>query len=460
MINWNKTHKKFGYSSIIDLKGIKRPLVVCECLQCKKEKDIQLRLKQEFIWTCPACISLSRSNIISQHLKSNWQDKTYKSNQLAQKTRDDYKKNQSDLSKERWKTEEYASKLRTGINLDKLKENRFLILEATNWQQRITVKCLICGYINSLTPQKHIDNQYCPKCHISKGQREISDWLTSLGISHTINEWDILKHKELDIFIADHKIAIEYHGLYWHSDSINGSKEIKESHQFKALACKEKNIRLYQIFEHEWSKQKDLIKSMILLNILPPNKIDARKTTFKKLQNTEAKPFFETNHLQGHRNAKHIYGLTYEKELVMAISFNEIKKAEYEIIRLASKQSHIVRGGASKLIANFDKIFNHPTIHTFADLKHSHGTVYRTLGFHEISVTPPGYFYYHPNGNIIMSRQQCQKHKLHKLLKNYDRAASESQNMFNNGFRRVWTAGNIKFIRPELISSFSTRKSY
>ena len=138
---------------------------------------------------------------------------------------------------------------------------------------------------------------------------------------------------------------------------------------------------------------------------------------------------------------------------MVAISFNEVKKAEYEIIRLASKQGHIVRGGASKLIANFDKIFNCPIIHTFADLRHSHGAVYKTLGFLELSVTPPGYFYYHPNGNVILSRQQCQKHKLHKLLDNFNHAASETQNMFNNGFRRVWTAGNIKFIRPKLISS-------
>jgi len=453
MINWNKTHHKFGYRSLIDLKGIKRPLVVCECVRCKKEKDIQLRSKQGFAWTCPACISLSRSDKISEQLKSNWQDKTYRANQLTKKNQEDYKKSQSDLSKERWKTEEYASKLRTGIDQERLKEDKFKILESTNWQQQITVRCLTCGFVNSLTPQRHFDNQYCPKCHISKGQREISEWLTSLEIPHTINDWNILKHKELDIFLPNHNIAIEYHGLYWHSESINGSKNIKESHQSKAIACRDKNIRLYQIFEHEWSKQKDLVKSMILLNILSPKKIDARKTTFIKLQNNEAKRFFEANHLQGHRNAKHIYGLIYDKELVIAISFNEIKRAEYEIIRLASKQGHMIRGGASKLIANFDKLFNSPIIHTFADLRHSQGTVYKTLGFLELSVTPPGYFYYHPNGNVILSRQQCQKHKLHKLLEHFNNAASETQNMFNNGFRRVWTAGNIKFIRPKLISS-------
>jgi hypothetical protein len=453
MINWNKTHKKFGYASLVDLKGIKRPLVVCECITCKKEKDIQLRLKQDITWTCPTCVSLSRGDKISRHLKTKWQDEAYRSHQLAQKSQTDYKKNQSSLSIERWQNEAYSSKLRTGIDHQKFKEDNFQILEATDWQHKITVKCKTCGYINSLTPQKHFENQYCPKCHISKGQREISDWLTSLEISHTINDWNILKYKELDIFIPSHNIAIEYHGLYWHSESSNGSKETKDCHQSKALACKEKGIRLYQIFEHEWLEKKDLIKSMILLNISSPQRIDARKTTFKKLQNYEAKLFFTKNHLQGHRNAKHIYGLTYEKELVIAISFNEIKKGEYEIIRLASQQGHIVRGGASKLIANFDKIFDHPTIHTFADLRHSHGTVYKALGFQELEVTSPGYFYYHPNGNTILSRQQCQKHKLHKLLKSFNHNVSESQNMFINGYRRVWTAGNIKFIRPKSISS-------
>jgi hypothetical protein len=40
----------------------------------------------------------------------------------------------------------------------------------------------------------------------------------------------------------------------------------------------------------------------------------------------------------------------------------------------------------------------------------------------------------------------CQKHKLNKLLDIFDAEKSEYQNMLDNGFRRVWDCGNMKFI--------------
>ena len=118
---------------------------------------------------------------------------------------------------------------------------------------------------------------------------------------------------------------------------------------------------------------------------------------------------------------------------------------DLEIIRLASKNGIIVRGGLSKLITYAERSLNPERIMTYVDLCLGDGKGYLNAGFELIEITKPGYFYY--KNNTILSRQQCQKHKLSKLLEKFDENLSESINMFNNGFRRVWNAGNLKLIK-------------
>ena len=444
MINWAETKTRYGYGSLSELKGIKRPIVLCSCITCNRLKEIKLRIKTDHNYQCPSCVCIKRKEEISNQVTNSWKDQEYRQKQITKKTDPKYKQLQSTLSKQRWSDQSYISQLKTGINKETLSKSTFNIIEASDWRTKMTVQCKECSHIFSITPQNHFDKSYCPKCHISKGQREISEWLTSFDIPHIINDRKTLSGKELDIFIPGYNIAIEYHGLFWHSHNTLESKTEREKHQSKALLCQKLGIKLFQIFENEWQTKNNLLKSMVNNSIGLSLKIDARKTKCKEISNKEAKIFFDSNHLQGHRNSKHIYGLYYKEELISAISFNQHRDG-YEIIRLASKQNHSVRGGASKLLSHFLKSFNKPKIFTFADLRHSHGTVYKTLGFQELGITPPGYFYYHPNTNTIISRQKCQKHKLKNMLPNYDATLSESNNMFNNGFRRIWTAGNLKY---------------
>ena len=69
-------------------------------------------------------------------------------------------------------------------------------------------------------------------------------------------------------------------------------------------------------------------------------------------------------------------------------------------------------------------------------------------GFEYIKNTSPNYFYTTGNKFLpLYSRQQFQKHKLEKKLEDFNHNLSEAQNMFNNGFRRIWDAGHIKLIK-------------
>jgi len=90
------------------------------------------------------------------------------------------------------------------------------------------------------------------------------------------NSRGLIPPYEIDIYIPEIRLGIEFNGLYWHSD-LAGNKD-SDYHQQKLLLALQNNIQLIQIFEDEWRDQEDIIKS-ILLNKFNKNtnKIFARK---------------------------------------------------------------------------------------------------------------------------------------------------------------------------------------
>ena len=70
------------------------------------------------------------------------------------------------------------------------------------------------------------------------------------------------------------------------------------------------------------------------------------------------------------------------------------------------------------------------------------GKGYEASGFTVVGTTPPSYFYY-KNGKRL-NRIQAQKHKLGKLLENFDESLSETENMLNNKYIKIFDCGNLK----------------
>ena len=77
----------------------------------------------------------------------------------------------------------------------------------------------------------------------------------------------LLNGKELDIYIPEKHIAIEFNGNYWHSSEL---KDI-HYHQEKSLNCLKLGIRLIHIYEYEWVNDKENIK-LFLKNTILNNK--------------------------------------------------------------------------------------------------------------------------------------------------------------------------------------------
>ena len=222
---------------------------------------------------------------------------------------------------------------------------------------------------------------------------EITDWFRRIGIESKKDK-TICKPKELDFYIPSHNLAIEFDGLYWHSETQGKDRNY---HINKTKQCREQEIQLIHIFEDEWLHKKDVCKSIIsgLLNQTRIT-IPARKCAIKEVSNREIKSFLDENHLQGHINASKNIVLMYENEIVAGMSFGRPrynKQIDWELLRLVTKcDTHII-GGAQKLWHNFQKIEVPTSIVSYCDRRWFTGRIYETLGFIKKEEAKPTYWY-------------------------------------------------------------------
>jgi G:T-mismatch repair DNA endonuclease (very short patch repair protein) len=279
----------------------------------------------------------------------------------------------------------------------------------------------------------------------SSGEVDVASFLKELGIEDfKCNIRGVIGNRELDIYIPDHQVAIEYHGIYWHSENVSPDNRTKHFRLWRK--CDEKKIRLYQIYEHEWDNpQKRLIWESIISSALGiADSIYARKCSVVELETKQAKNFYEANHLQGAAGASVHLGLIYGGELVSAMSFR-FEDGQMELVRFCSLLGLRVVGGASKLLSAFCEKWQVDEIVTFSDNRYSNGALYQKLGFTVDGLVRPRYVYVHGNTREEKHRRSFQKKCLHRILPDYDPALSEWENVQRSQWMRLWDAGKVRW---------------
>ena len=290
----------------------------------------------------------------------------------------------------------------------------------------------------------------CLKCFPKHGssiaEKEVLDFVKSIYNGRIIeNNQTVLGNRlELDIYIPDKKVAIEFDGLYWHSEE-NGKDA--SYHLNKTVECEKNGIRLIHIFEDEWNEKREIVKDRIksILGV-GQKRIFARKCIVKDIDSKTANDFLEANHLQGRDCSLFRYGLYHGGELVAVMTFGKPRfdnDHDYELIRFASHNGYCIAGGASRLLRHF-RDSHDGSIVTYADRRYSDGTFYEKLGFALKGVSQPNYWYVKNYDKL--SRYACQKHKLPELLGDgFDASLSERENMIANGYHVVHDCGNLVF---------------
>lgn len=285
----------------------------------------------------------------------------------------------------------------------------------------------------------------------SYAETELLDYIKSIydGEIKT-GDHSIISPLELDIVIPDKHIAIEFNGVFWHSDF--NPRMHKTYHRDKSLKCIEKGYQLLHIWEDDWYGRKDVIKDYIKSKLgLCSRSIYARKCVVKEIEVSMARPFLNANHIQGYTSATYKIGLFYGEELVSVMLVGKLrnmmgskpKEDHYEIYRVVSCRDTEVVGGFSKMLKYFERTYNPKCIITYGDLCYTLGNVYLKCGFDKAGLSAPCYSWlinttrYHRSNFMKCKLDECKK----------DPSLTEDEVMRARHAHKVWDAGKIKFVK-------------
>ena len=273
---------------------------------------------------------------------------------------------------------------------------------------------------------------------------EIAQFLDELGVVYQRNCHRTIAPLELDFVIPSHQMAIEFNGLYWHSE-VSGCKD-RKYHVNKMQQCGNQGLKLLTIWEDEWIKNNEICKSVISSYCGKSQKIAARACDIVTLTTAQEKEFFTTNHLQGYIGSSFNVGLKYGEQIVACMSFAKSRfnrNVEWELMRNATAKNFVVVGGASKMFKHFLKKCNPASIVSYCDRRWFTGEIYSRLGFIRKSVNPPTYWY--TDYKSRFHRFQFQKHKIKHLVEN-GAELTEWQIQQQMGYDRVWDCGQDTWI--------------
>jgi hypothetical protein len=254
------------------------------------------------------------------------------------------------------------------------------------------------------------------------------------------------KYLELDIYIEELNLAIEYDGLIWHSEKYKSDKNF---HLNKTKLANNFGIRVIHIFEDEWLERKYQVKGY-LKSVLGKNEIKlfARKTDLKEVPKKEARNFLEKYHIQGATVFDIAFGLYSGTDLVAVVTGGTHHRQGHGNIfvlnRLAFKANVSVAGGSSKLLktlVSYAKEQGYSKLISWSDNRWSEGKVYKSTGFLLEEEMRPDYSYV--NRETRISKQSCQKKK---LIDKGGVGNTEKEMALSLGLYRIFDCGKKRWV--------------
>lgn len=331
------------------------------------------------------------------------------------------------------------------------------------YKQKTVVTCAEHGPFPVL-PQSHTDHQSgCPRCASlrtsSRAEDALADWVTSLGVTVVRNERQVLDGPEIDIYVPERRLGIEYNGSYWHRDQIIKNRR---HHEYKVIAAERAGIRVVTIWDFDWQQRQPLVQSWLrhALGVSNLPQVHARACSLRAVTPADANDFYTQNHLQGgvRRHAIHL-GLYQAETLVACMTFMQggsrrgrFGAEEWELIRYATAAQ--VRGGASRLFHAFCQQYNPQQVWSFSDRQHFSGNLYPALGFVIDGRVAADYRVADKRGLRVWAKAAWQRRFIPKRLAelglpvNFDPASdprSEHQLQDEIGVVRIFDAGKLRW---------------
>jgi hypothetical protein len=258
-----------------------------------------------------------------------------------------------------------------------------------NKYQKLQVRCRTCNIVQIKNLMMLENSPVCHSCSPkeSRAQIEIYEFVKEFASDAVLSDRSVISPKELDIWVPSSKFAIEFNGLFWHSESIIQDPGY---HQKKHAACTEKGISLLSIYEDEWRDKKNIIKGMIRHRLGKPIKVwDARKLKTSEISPLSSQKFFDENHLESYVKSTITFGILDEDgQIVAAMSLRKPFHKKYsnmiEVGRCCTLSGHSVRGWLGKLTSmskEYARKMDSAGLMTYVDGRVGQGKGYEMAGW-------------------------------------------------------------------------------
>lgn len=290
----------------------------------------------------------------------------------------------------------------------------------------------------------------CSRAGSSRGERELRDFVFGLvGETACIERYrGIVGVREVDLYLPALNVAIEYNGVYWHSERGGKGRDRKYHHE-KYLNCRAGGIQLIQVWEDTWRTRRAAVEAMLCtkLGMSKQVRIGARACNVFTPSRTQVRDLMDRNHVQGHRGGTLYLGLRDPSGTLTAAMVVTRTKLTWTIDRYAAEVP--VQGGFGKLLAHLEKLVaqsNGGRIVTFSDNDVSHGSLYSATGFIAERSLPPDYSYVVGGMRVHKFNYRKERFRRDPNLE-YRDGIPESQLAQLNGLHRAWDSGKIRWVR-------------
>lgn len=242
----------------------------------------------------------------------------------------------------------------------------------------------------------------CPTCwagtSISKVEKELFAYISSVlpGEEEMIqSNRTVIAPSELDIYIPGRQLAIEFNGIYWHTEGMlkSRSQEPQTYHYNKWKKCQDKGIQLISIWEDDWRDKRHMVEKM-LLDKLFPSKPRLEGLYASTVSTALAKTFNETHGIHGHAEGNHI-GFYEEGELVAIASwFPDESGTVATIMRVSSSApASNVFTAVMSATTNYLRNKGFLEVRAVSNNTTNEAVSYEQHGFKKVSDVAPDYMY-------------------------------------------------------------------
>lgn len=231
-------------------------------------------------------------------------------------------------------------------------------------QDRVVFICPVHGEYEQIlmSGQKH----GCQTCALSLYPKTLYDFLLNFTNNIIVNDRKQISPLEIDFYLPDYKVGFEFNDIHTHrtlwKEQIEKDKTLigkpVKYHYNKFYACKEKGIRLIQIWDVEWQDERIRpILESVIRNALGhnDNKIFARNCELIESNSKDCNAFFNINHIQGAAKGKGYFTLKHNGNIVGAICYTTNQRIltsgnSITISRMCFAMNTTIVGGASRLL--------------------------------------------------------------------------------------------------------------